>query len=107
MGSQIWRFFEKIGAATSLNSGRPSPYRSLASSAQKGAVASPVELEDSMGVSLASKLSQLNPFSLLFNPRQDLRPRSARDPDSMVMRYSILAAGCLCVTFIIVKMMRD
>ena len=101
MGSQIWRFFEKIGAATSLNASRSSPYRSLAS---KGAT---LESTDGAGQSFVSKLRYLNPLSLFFNSSRELRPRSAKDPDSMMMRYSLLAAGCICVTFLIVKMLKN
>lgn len=87
MRSQIWRFFQKLGAAATA-----------ASYSSKGMKKS------------ISKPRDLNKKSPLFNPitffSNKFRASSTNDPDSMLLRYSILTASCVTVAFILIKILR-
>ncbi len=87
MRSQIWRFFQKLGAAASAATHYSSTSRTTKST---------VELSEN-DKSIFSPIEFLN--------RSIAKVRS-NDEDSMILRYSILTASCLTVAFILIKILK-
>lgn len=86
MRSQIWRFFQKLGAAASSV---PTIYSSNSSSNSKN--------NKDKNNSLLK-----NSFSYVSNKIQD----EYNDPDSMFLRYSLFTAGCVTVAFFLFKILQ-
>ena len=86
MRSQIWRFFQKLGAAASAATSS-----SRASKAQ------------SKSRKLTKKDSMFNPITFFTNK---IPAVSSNDPDSMFLRYTILTASCVTVAFILIKILK-
>ncbi len=89
MRSQIWRFFQKLGAAASA-----ATHYSTSASKQ---TTSSVELDK-------NSESIFKPIEFL--SRSIARAR-ANDQDSMYLRYSILTASCLTVAFLLIKILKQ
>lgn len=84
MRSQIWSFFQKLGAAAS--SPNSLQIRTKRESNKTSA-----------------RREVLNPLAYFSNT---FRPRSASDPDSMYLRYTILTATCITVAILIIKLVK-
>ncbi|CAF0742749.1 unnamed protein product [Brachionus calyciflorus] len=88
MRSQIWSFFQKLGAAAQA-------------ATSHGKKTRPETTNNS------SNLSIFNPL-YLFSKGTDkkMRPKSTIDPDSMLLRYTFLTATCLTMAFLLFKMIK-
>lgn len=88
MRSQIWSFFQKLGAAAQAATSNGKKTRS----------------------DLTSPTSSRSIFNPLFlftkDTNKKLRPKSANDPDSMLLRYTFLTATCLTMAFLLFKMIK-
>lgn len=82
MRSQIWRFFQKLGAAASAT------YTSNQRTTKKNSI---------------NNTSPLNPINFFTNKINSSQPI---DPDNMYLRYSLLAASCVTVAFFIIKLLK-
>ena len=83
MRSQIWSFFQKLGAA-----------------------ASATKLTRTTSSSVVAKKSNIfNPLSY-FARTGNLRPRKEINPDSMLLRYTLLTATCITMAFLIIKLLK-
>lgn len=88
MRSQIWRFFQKLGAAASA-----------------ATYASKLKKSSNLNDSVKKEKSVFNPiayFSNKVSPKSD----TACDPEFMYLRYTLLTATCISVAFFIAKLLK-
>lgn len=88
MRSQIWSFFQKLGAAA-VTTNRLTRHGGA----------------NQQSKSSQSVISALNPLSY-FSRSISLRPRHELDPDSMLLRYSFLTASVITVAIFIIKLFK-
>ena len=85
MRSQIWSFFQKLGAAASFSSASR-PTNKLKRS---------------------NSNNMLNPLSLFKNNNNSLSTNNNNnDPDYMFLRYTILTATCVTVAYLLIKLFK-
>jgi hypothetical protein len=89
MRSQIWRFFQKLGAAATA------------------ATSSTATFKASKSVEPTSKKNSApNPIASAFNKVQAVVASGVNDPDYMYLRYTVLTASCITVAFFIIKLLK-